>query len=158
MKFYVYLVFLFNLITNVSGGEITRARSGKSLGDVSIGETFASLAKKGYLADNSRTLLPNSVSFMKKDDTFVRLKNDEVVQIWFDNLDMIRFRGKKLPKSNTPQAFKKFFKGCEEFQGSGGKLIYCESRGIELAFPGASGEVGFSVILPSEVQAIVGKP
>jgi hypothetical protein len=154
-----FLVFSFALFINDAraGGKVIDFFPGKSLGLVEIGGTLSSLKKLGFEFDDSRASNDPSISYMKKDNFLARLINDKVVQIWHNahDLTMLRFNGKKLPADSSPASFKKFFQGCEELQGSGGKLLYCEHRGIELDFPRAKGPVGFSVILPSEVEKII---
>ncbi len=132
---------------------------GKSLGEVSVGQTSSSLLKAGFVADKVRIEIPGSLSYLTKDQLLVRLEDDRVVQIWFVGKDLstLRYEGKSLPKATEPKAFAEFFKTCEPVvQGSGGKLLYCADRGVELSFPGPTGPVGFSVILPAEVEKIIG--
>lgn len=158
MKVLLSIFFLTILFLNAEGSEPMKIQSGKSLGEVSIGDTSEHLKKLNFAPDNSRDSMATSTTYMKKANVLVRLVGGKAVQIWINYKDLkaLRFNGKKLPNHNDPESFKKFFQGCKEVQGSGGKSLYCENDGIELTFPGADGPVGFSVISPSEVKKMVG--
>lgn len=157
MKMCTFIACLLILAVEVQAGRQMEIVPGKALGDVKIGEASDALKKIGFVFDESRM---SQNSYMKRGNLLVRLANDKVAQIWLEerHLGSLRFKGKRLPAKDDIASFKEFFQGCEEFLGSGGTLLYCEHRGIELSFPGSMGPVGFSVVLPSDVEKIVRKP
>ena len=130
---------------------------GRSLGNVNIGDTRSKLLQDGFKSDNIR----DSNHFLKHDNLLVRLEQDQAVQIWFEgnNLTVLSLRGKKLPKKKSAKSLKKFFRNCEpEVKGSGGFLIYCEDRGIELVFSFSGDFQGLSIITQSVAESVTGQP
>lgn len=116
---------------------------GKSLDDISIGETTDSLRRKNFVTDNSR-----EGNYLKRDDFLVRLNDDRVVQIWYSgDLQNLRLGKRQLPSGKDLQTYAKFFNSCEQIiQGSGGQVLYCENRGVEITTSKIDDEIGFSVI------------
>ncbi|KYG69232.1 hypothetical protein AZI87_08480 [Bdellovibrio bacteriovorus] len=157
MKMISRALALITLAFSANGKNLLTIIPGKRLSEVSIGDSASKLKKKGFITDDSRQS-PSTTTYMKKKDLLVRLQNDKAVQIWFEgkNLGELSLNGKALPASDNINSFKNFFKGCEEYQGSGGQLLYCEKRGIEITSSGMNGSgVKISVIAPTEVEKIV---
>ncbi len=122
---------------------------GKSLGDVQIGDSSEILKKKNFVADNSR-VTPETTYFMRK-DFLVRLVKDRVVQIWYEgDLKKLRVGDKSLPEKTDASSFRKFFKSCDPIvKGSGGEILYCENKGVEIVYSiDPVHGLGFSVLSP----------
>lgn len=129
---------------------------GLSLGPVKIGATKAELLELGFTEDAIR----EAGLYYRKGDVLVRLKGEMVVQIWHEteNMSKLRFKGKKFPRKASLEALKKFFSGCEkDIEGSGGLIVYCENRGIEITTSYPRGEVsGFSITTPQNAAEMIG--
>lgn len=112
---------------------------GKSIGPVFLGQTRAELKATGFYPDPDRTSQNDidNPKYLSNENVIVLLDAEMVVQIWIkkEKLNLVRFKGKMLPKKIQPTQIKSFFKNCtKEIKGSGGFLIYCQNNGIELAF------------------------
>lgn len=128
---------------------------GLSLGPVKIGDTAEELRARGFVDDPVR----EKGMFLQKDELLVRLDNGAAVQIWFDSNDFskVRYGGRKLSGKPTLAKLKKFFSGCEpEVRGSGGLLVFCENRGIQLTTSYLRGLDGFSVTTPQNAAKVLG--
>ncbi len=122
---------------------------GKILGDVMIGDTSEILRKKNFVVDDSRVSQDNT--YYKRTDFLVRLVKDRVVQIWYEgDLKKLRVVGKSLPAKKDIPHFTKFFKNCDPIvKGSGGEILYCENKGVEIVFSiDPVHGLGFSVTSP----------
>ena len=160
----VLIVSCFNYTSLAKSGTRTNKKKGnynmvlvpgKSLGDISIGETRGSLVKKGFVLDEIR----DTSKYLKKENILVVLEDNRAVQIWFEsmNLSSLSLRGQKFPNINSPEVLRNFFKDCEpEYKGSGGILIYCENRGVELAYSFSKALQGLSVVTPAVANLVVG--
>ena len=128
---------------------------GKSLGSTCIGQTLAEIKSAGFLPDESR----DPMIHFKKNNVLVLLEKNTVSQIWFEALDLtaLTLRGLVLPKKNDVKTLRKFFKNCgTAISGSGGVLIYCEKRGIELAYSHTNEFQGLSVLTPTMADKVSG--
>lgn len=154
MKSLFIAINLFSM--GVHANEIINAVPGKSLGQVSIGESSAKLEKIGFKLDTSRASDP-SVTYWIRGKHLARLKSDKVVEIWLNDVTSktLTINKKRLPKKLNFQSLKKVLSNCEEHEGSGGQLVYCEGRGVEFSFSRRDGSIGFSVLLPSEADAVL---
>ena len=120
---------------------------GSGLGTVSIGETRSDLIAQGFVFDQVR----DHDHYLRKSLILVRLENNQAVQIWYDgNIRNLRLRGKKFPAKTDSKTLASFFRGCEPgVRGSGGVLIYCENRGIELNYSFPKRFDGISILVPN---------
>ncbi len=159
MRAFLFYVLAFFSVDSNAQERVHRIIPGKSLGPVVIGSSSVDLSKLDFAVDTSIRGLDDRIAYMKNDELMARLVGDRVVQIWAKPpvFSGLRFRGKPLPAVLTIDSFKKFFRGCQEIQGSGGILVYCEKDGLELSFPGADSPVGISVISPEEAKRTQGQ-
>ncbi len=127
---------------------------GKSLGGVSIGDSKADVIEKGFASDQDR----DPEQYFAKGLFLVRIEGHRVNQIWFNgNAQNLYLREKKFPKSKDLKVLRSFFKNCEsEILGSGGKLVYCENRGVELVFSFEGKLQVLSIVTPAVVESVVG--
>lgn len=131
---------------------------GKSLGDVSIGESDVSLKSKGFELDRSYAE-PN---YMRRGSILVRLENQKSIQIYFGDTDVLkadyerlRFEGKSLPKNLSFEKMKTFFKDCDVVMQIGATLLYCEQRKIRLGYGGLeNSRPGVSIVLPNDYDLV----
>jgi hypothetical protein len=106
---------------------------GKSLGDVKLGESFDDVMAKGFAKSNNGS--PGE--FLRRGPLFVRFSKGKVAEISIDGDKIARatLRGKPLPANGDPATMRKFLTACEpDVTGSGGILIDCENRGVELVY------------------------
>jgi hypothetical protein len=118
---------------------------GKSLGEVSIGETSASLRAKGFTADTSR--VSEDYTYLVKPPLLVLLKDDKVAQICIPEVkkhfSVLRYKGKKFPKAKNLKSISKFLGGCADTQtGTGGLKKFCADGHVELTTNFPSNDLG----------------
>lgn len=128
---------------------------GKSFGDVNLGEETSSLLRKGFVADKEYA----EGLYLIRGGLHVSLFAKKADLIWLerDLWGKVLFKGKALPSLRSIQDAKKVFSSCEKpIQGSGGRMVYCENRGlrIDTSFP-KDDVTGFSVVLPSNYDSMV---
>ncbi len=109
--------------------------AGKSLGEVSLGETKTALLAKGFTVDSDR--MSEDYTYLVKKPLLVLLKEEKAARICVlevrKHLSALRFKGKKFPKSAKLEAISKFLGGCGQTQrGSGGLIRSCVDGGVEL--------------------------
>jgi len=145
-----FSAFLFLSLTTFAQLATINIVPGKSFGDVNIGEKRINLNKRGFVRDQAR----RSESYLRKGNFLLRMENDSVVQIWLDgdSFENLRFEGKKFPSVLDLKTLKTYFKDCgPEIKSSGGTIVYCENKGVELTFSYFSpNPFGFSVINPEK--------
>jgi len=126
---------------------------GKSLGVVHIGDTMNQLVSNGFQPDKDR----DPLQFCRKGPILARLESDRVVQLWFDgDYAHLLFKKKRFPSKKDPETLRKYFRDCEAtVVGSGGTLIYCENRGVELAYRNNAEFIGLSIVTPDVVKKVI---
>lgn len=109
---------------------------GKSLGEVTLGDSRTDLLAKGFTADPDRASL--EFTYLLKQPLLVLLKDDKVFEICLldfpKHLKVLRYRGKDFPRSAQLETVSDFIGACEEqVVGSGGVIRRCGKGGVELA-------------------------
>ena len=131
---------------------------GKSLGSIEIDEKRADLLNEGFGPSGAH----DPEMYLRKGDIVVKLDNAKVSEIFFDSSSYknLRLRGKKFPKDTRAKDMRRFFKKCgPSVKSSGGTLIYCENRGIELSYSSAPSSkkrlVGLAIVTPALVESVL---
>jgi hypothetical protein len=157
----ILAISFFILTRNAQAAEILSIVPGKSLGSISIDEKRESLLNKCFAPSGAH----DPEMYLRKDDIVVKLDSNKVSEIFFDSSSYknLRLRGKKFPKDTRAKAMRKFFKKCgPSVKSSGGTLIYCENRGIELSYSSEPSSkkrlIGLAIVTPALVESMLNPP
>lgn len=152
----VLIISFLILSRQAQAAEILSIIPGKSLGAIAIGDKREELLNKGFGPSGAH----DPEMYLRKDDIVVKLDHAQISEIFFDSPSYknLRLRGKKFPKDTRAKAMRKFFKKCEPtVKSSGGTLIYCENRGIELSYsfePSSKKRlIGLAIVTPAIVES-----